>query len=76
MAKHANPLVAELHIAAMSAMMQATMMTQALNVARPRSNYQPQGLVNDADYQPISTSEVTMRAHRLVGEIIGHCEMN
>ena len=62
----------ELHIAVMSAGMQSIMMTQALKVAR--GNFQPQERVNDVKYEPASAPETTMRAHRLVGEIIEHCD--
>ena len=65
-------LVAGLHIAAMSAGMQATMMTQALNVAR--GSFQQHGIVDDVEYEPASVAETTMRAHRLVGEIMEHCD--
>ena len=44
----------------------------ALNVAR--GNYQPPGVVQDVEYQPASLSEAALRAHRLVGEIIEHCD--
>ena len=39
-----------------------------------RRSYQPQGVANDVEYQPASLSEATTRAHRLVGEIIEHCD--
>ena len=61
-------LVEEFQKAAMNAAMQMMMLLQVLNVVR--GSYLPEGARREADYQPQLPVEATMRAHRLVGEII------
>ena len=53
--------------------MQAKMLVQALNVAR--ANYVSTTVEGDHDYEALPPSAATMRAHRLVGEIIEHCDV-
>ena len=65
-------LVEELQIAVTCAVMRVTMLAQAFNVAR--GNYLPEGAVREEEYHALLPSEATMRAHRLVGEIIEACD--
>ena len=52
---------------------QAAMLVQALNV--PRGSYVPETVDRDAGYEAVPPTETTMRTHRLVGEIIEHCDV-